>query len=132
MDFFGDVFGKASRSLDRKCVVRCRRFRLKSNATAGTSATLIEGLNRVVGDSLSAQEWFATKSADEKPVQLPWQGSHPEDAPYERFASNAAACLKRFRTAYCSHVHAAATYSVQPSVAGVDLCLEELHPSRKT
>lgn len=53
---------------------------------AGTSASLFEGLNRVVGDGLSAQDWFATKKAEEAPIKLPWEASTPEELPYERYS----------------------------------------------
>lgn len=59
MDFFGDVFGSSA------------------------SKAFIEGLNRVVGDGLSAQDWFAPKEVEETPVRLPWQVT-PEEQGYER------------------------------------------------
>lgn len=59
---------------------------------AGTSsASLFEGLNRVVGDGLSAQDWFATKKAEAVPVKLPWEASTAEELPYERYAVHFAA-----------------------------------------
>ncbi|KAL0052724.1 hypothetical protein WJX82_006686 [Trebouxia sp. C0006] len=60
MDFFGDVFGSSA------------------------SKAFIEGLNRVVGDGLSAQDWFAPKEIEETPVRLPWQPLTPEEHGYER------------------------------------------------
>ncbi|DBA73151.1 TPA: hypothetical protein ACH3X2_010086 [Trebouxia sp. C0005] len=60
MDFFGDVFGSSA------------------------SKALIDGLNRVVGDGLSAQDWFAPKEVEETPVRLPWQPLTPEEQGYER------------------------------------------------
>ncbi|DBA86224.1 TPA: hypothetical protein ACH3X1_005730 [Trebouxia sp. C0004] len=60
MDFFGDVFGSSA------------------------SKAFIEGLNRVVGDGLSAQDWFAPKEVEETPVRLPWQPLTPEEQGYER------------------------------------------------
>ncbi len=58
------------------------------SCAAGTSASkaLIEGLNRVVGDSLSAQVWFAPKETQEEPIRLPWQACTAKEHGYERSA----------------------------------------------
>jgi hypothetical protein len=59
------------------------------SCATGSSASkaLLEGLNRVVGDGLSAQDWFAPKEVEETPVRLPWQPLTPEEQGYERSAS---------------------------------------------
>lgn len=63
-------------------IVRAQSY---GDIDAGTSASLFEGLNRVVGDGLSAQDWFATKKAEEAPIKLPWEASIAEELPYERY-----------------------------------------------
>lgn len=98
MDFFGEVFGKFSAFLATLQGPSPRTASLAGSA-AGTSASLFEGLNRVVGDGLSGREWFATKESDEAPVKLPWEASLPEELPYERLDVNASA--RRFWTASC-------------------------------
>ncbi len=86
MDFFGDVFGKASATL--KYPDMTPTFKGGSCATGSTaSKAFIEGLNRVVGDGLSAQDWFAPREVEETPVRLPWQPVTPEEQGYERSAS---------------------------------------------
>ena len=59
------------------------------SCATGSSASkaLFEGLNRVVGDGLSAQDWFAPKEVEETPVRLPWQPFTPEEQGYEGLAS---------------------------------------------
>ena len=78
MDFFGDFFG-------RSC-----SFPALQGAVLGLTVvslyegtSLLEGLNRVVGDGLSAQDWFATHKAEAGPVKLPWEASTAEELPYE-------------------------------------------------
>lgn len=56
------------------------------DTNAGTSASILEGLNRAVGDGLSTRDWFATKKTEEAPVKLPWEATLPEELPYERLA----------------------------------------------
>ena len=92
MDFFGEVFGELSHPCSC-CELHFRNPVLHADIAAGTSASLFEGLHRVVGDGLSAQDWFATKKGEEAPVQLPWEASIAEELPYGRLAKTSLACM---------------------------------------
>ena len=96
MKTFGKQAGYADRwtfletSLVSPCdVAKIARINFKAKSCsdvflAETSASLFEGLNRVVGDGLSAQEWFVTKKSEATPVKLPWEAAIAEELPYER------------------------------------------------